>query len=58
MERAAPGDLVLLAGKGHEKFQITKHATIPFDDVEVAQQVLKSLGYDCDAAYAGAGKMA
>ena len=58
IERAAPGDIVLLAGKGHEKFQVTKQATVPFDDVQVAQDVLKSLGYDCEAAHAGAGKMA
>jgi UDP-N-acetylmuramoyl-L-alanyl-D-glutamate--2,6-diaminopimelate ligase len=57
IEHAAPGDIVLLAGKGHEKFQVTRQATIPFDDVEVAKQVLKSLGYDCEAAQARAGKM-
>ncbi len=58
IQHAAPGDIVLLAGKGHEKVQITKQATIPFDDVEVAREVLQSLGYDCAAAQAGAGKMA
>ncbi|MFZ3265565.1 MAG: UDP-N-acetylmuramoyl-L-alanyl-D-glutamate--2,6-diaminopimelate ligase [Terriglobales bacterium] len=58
IQHAAPGDIVLLAGKGHEKVQITKQATIPFDDVEVAREVLQSLGYDCVAAQAGVGKMA
>ena len=58
IQHAAPSDIVLLAGKGHEKVQITKQATIPFDDVEVAREVLQSLGYDCAAAQAGAGKMA
>ena len=56
IEQAAPGDIVLLAGKGHEKVQVTKDATIPFDDVEVAREVLKTLGYDCEAAKASAGK--
>ena len=44
IQEAAPGDIVLLAGKGHEKVQITKQATIPFDDVEVAREVLAVAG--------------
>ena len=32
LEAAAPGDVVLLAGKGHEKEQILADRTIPFDD--------------------------
>jgi UDP-N-acetylmuramoyl-L-alanyl-D-glutamate--2,6-diaminopimelate ligase len=47
LKQAAPGDIVLLAGKGHEKVQITKEGTIPFDDVEVAREDLKTLGFDC-----------
>jgi UDP-N-acetylmuramoyl-L-alanyl-D-glutamate--2,6-diaminopimelate ligase len=43
---AKAGDIVLLAGKGHEKLQILKDKTIPFDDVEVARRVLATLGYD------------
>jgi len=58
LEYASPGDIVLLAGKGHEKVQITQEGSIPFDDVEVARESLKRLGYDCtNAAKAGiAGK--
>jgi UDP-N-acetylmuramoyl-L-alanyl-D-glutamate--2,6-diaminopimelate ligase len=40
---ARKGDIVLLAGKGHEKVQILRDRTIPFDDVEVAARVLKEL---------------
>jgi UDP-N-acetylmuramoyl-L-alanyl-D-glutamate--2,6-diaminopimelate ligase len=60
LQQAAPGDIVLLAGKGHEKVQIAKEGTIPFHDVDVAREGLKALGYDCKpAARAGtAGKTA
>jgi UDP-N-acetylmuramoyl-L-alanyl-D-glutamate--2,6-diaminopimelate ligase len=40
---ARPGDIVLIAGKGHEKGQILKDWTVPFDDVVVAAGVLKEL---------------
>jgi UDP-N-acetylmuramoyl-L-alanyl-D-glutamate--2,6-diaminopimelate ligase len=50
LHMAAPGDIVLLAGKGHEKVQITRQGTIPFDDAEVARESLTALGYDCDRA--------
>ena len=39
---AQPGDIVLIAGKGHEKVQITLHGSQPFDDVEVARGALMS----------------
>jgi UDP-N-acetylmuramoyl-L-alanyl-D-glutamate--2,6-diaminopimelate ligase len=45
LEAAAPGDVVLIAGKGHEKEQILVGRTIPFDDAEVALSMLVQLGY-------------
>jgi UDP-N-acetylmuramoyl-L-alanyl-D-glutamate--2,6-diaminopimelate ligase len=52
---ARPGDIVLLAGKGHEKVQVTREGPRPFDDVEVAREALRTAGYECEAAQAGAG---
>ena len=45
LRSARPGDVVLLAGKGHEKEQILADRTISFDDSEVALSVLRELGY-------------
>ena len=40
IELARPGDLVLIAGKGHEKYQAIGDRILPFDDVEVAREAL------------------
>lgn len=36
---ANPDDIILIAGKGHETYQIFAHQTIEFDDRKVAQQI-------------------
>lgn len=43
LREAAPGDAVLIAGKGHEDYQIFADRTIHFDDREVAREELRSL---------------
>jgi UDP-N-acetylmuramoyl-L-alanyl-D-glutamate--2,6-diaminopimelate ligase len=55
-QEAKPGDIVLIAGKGHEKTQVTRDSSIPFDDAEVAHKALHAGGYECKSSNAAAGK--
>ena len=43
-----------LAGKGHEKSQITREGPVPFDDAEVAREALRAAGFECEPARVGA----
>lgn len=45
LDQARPGDIVLLAGKGHETTQVLKDRTLALDDREVARRVLRQRGY-------------
>jgi UDP-N-acetylmuramoyl-L-alanyl-D-glutamate--2,6-diaminopimelate ligase len=45
LQEARPGDVVILAGKGHETYQVLKDKTIDFDDREVARGMLIRYGY-------------
>jgi UDP-N-acetylmuramoyl-L-alanyl-D-glutamate--2,6-diaminopimelate ligase len=44
VEEAGEGDVVVIAGKGHEQGQEFRDRTIPFDDREVARDALRRLG--------------
>jgi UDP-N-acetylmuramoyl-L-alanyl-D-glutamate--2,6-diaminopimelate ligase len=46
MDQGRPGDIVLLAGKGHENYQILADRTLEFDDREVARRILRERGFD------------
>jgi UDP-N-acetylmuramoyl-L-alanyl-D-glutamate--2,6-diaminopimelate ligase len=45
IKEARAGDIVILAGKGHETYQVLKDKTIAFDDREMARGVLRGFGY-------------
>ncbi|MGB7669361.1 MAG: UDP-N-acetylmuramoyl-L-alanyl-D-glutamate--2,6-diaminopimelate ligase [Candidatus Acidiferrales bacterium] len=45
VNEAKPGDIVLLAGKGHETYQVLRDGPVEFDDREVARRVLRGHGY-------------
>ena len=45
LKEAREGDIVILAGKGHETYQVLKDRTIAFDDRAVAREVLRGYGY-------------
>jgi UDP-N-acetylmuramoyl-L-alanyl-D-glutamate--2,6-diaminopimelate ligase len=56
LRQAHPGDIVLIAGKGHEKTQTTRDGVAPFDDVQVAREALRDLGYAAEPELATKGR--
>ena len=56
IREAGPGDIVLLAGKGHEKVQVMRDGLIPFDDVQIVREILQNAGFHCREVSAMAGK--
>jgi UDP-N-acetylmuramoyl-L-alanyl-D-glutamate--2,6-diaminopimelate ligase len=41
IQNACPGDIILLAGKGHEEYEIKKGKILPFDERKIALDALK-----------------
>jgi UDP-N-acetylmuramoyl-L-alanyl-D-glutamate--2,6-diaminopimelate ligase len=46
MDEARAGDIVLLAGKGHENYQILADRTLEFDDREIVRRALRERGFE------------
>lgn len=44
LRMAGPGDVVLVAGKGHENYQQLANTVVPFDDRQVVRECLKEMG--------------
>ncbi len=40
LDNARTGDVIILAGKGHETYQLLKGQTIPFDEKQIVAQIL------------------
>jgi UDP-N-acetylmuramoyl-L-alanyl-D-glutamate--2,6-diaminopimelate ligase len=45
IDAAEPGDIVILAGKGHETYQVLRDGPVDFDDREKARAILRRKGY-------------
>jgi UDP-N-acetylmuramoyl-L-alanyl-D-glutamate--2,6-diaminopimelate ligase len=56
MDEARSGDIVLLAGKGHENYQILADHTLEFDDRDMARRALRERGYGESQAEIGTGE--
>jgi UDP-N-acetylmuramoyl-L-alanyl-D-glutamate--2,6-diaminopimelate ligase len=56
MDEARAGDIVLLAGKGHENYQILADRTLEFDDRDMARRALRERGYGETQGEVGTGE--
>jgi UDP-N-acetylmuramoyl-L-alanyl-D-glutamate--2,6-diaminopimelate ligase len=55
LERAGEGDVVVVAGKGHERVQHLPDGDVPFHDAAVVRELLVELSAAPEGRYAGRG---
>lgn len=53
LQMSRPGDTVLLAGKGHEDYQVLKERTICFDEKQIARELFEQVKGACRTGGAG-----
>ena len=46
IDKAGPGDVILLAGKGHEDYQVLDYGTVSFDERLVVQELLTRIAQE------------
>jgi UDP-N-acetylmuramoyl-L-alanyl-D-glutamate--2,6-diaminopimelate ligase len=56
MDEARAGDIIVLAGKGHENYQILADRTLEFDDRDMARRALRERGYSAPRTETGNGE--
>ncbi len=49
LRNCRPGDTLLLAGKGHEQYQVLSHATVHFDEREIVAEILERIAAEREA---------
>jgi UDP-N-acetylmuramoyl-L-alanyl-D-glutamate--2,6-diaminopimelate ligase len=46
IERSSPEDIVIVVGKGHEKYQLCGEIKIPWDEKKIIKEIMKELGVE------------
>ncbi|MBR6735670.1 MAG: UDP-N-acetylmuramoyl-L-alanyl-D-glutamate--2,6-diaminopimelate ligase, partial [Oscillospiraceae bacterium] len=53
LRNSEAGDTLVLAGKGHEDYQVLSHATVHFDEREVVTEILEKLSHEQEGKQCG-----
>jgi len=53
LRNSEAGDTLVLAGKGHEDYQVLSHATVHFDEREIVTEILEKLSHEQEGKQCG-----